>query len=317
MASPNSDVALCERTNFLRAVHKDFAFLGLNVLPNILAPKGHRGRQKLFQAFHQYYEQDGHKSGSRIVQARYEVNRKYNISTEDIEHFDLSLCYGLLVNTVPAVSWVLYYVYSQPSLLESLRTTISPYIHLLGADLMRHVSIAEVIDGCPLLSSLVQETLRVQSTNASGRVVLQDTMLEDQYLLKKDSILLIPSAELHNNPSIWGPSFKDFDAQRFMPNRTSGLKQPASAYRAYGSGASVCPGRFFAANEIMSILVTMVCKYDMKPVRGRWILPKMHPHITTSILTPVEDIQVTISEREGYDPRHWRFSWRRSDFSPK
>ena len=45
------------------------------------------------------------------------------------------------------------------------------------------------------------------------RVVLKDTRLENQYLLKKDSILLIPSAELHNNPSVWGPTLKDFDPQ--------------------------------------------------------------------------------------------------------
>ena len=120
------------------------------------------------------------------------------------------------------------------------------------------------------------------------RVVLKDTRLENQYLLKKDSILLIPSAELHNNPSVWGPTFKDFGPQQFQPKRNSGVKRPASAYRAYGSGDSVCPGRFFAANEIMIILVIMVCKYDTSPMRGeRWILPKMHPHITTSILTSV------------------------------
>ena len=119
------------------------------------------------------------------------------------------------------------------------------------------------------------------------RVVLKDTRLENQYLLK-DSILLIPSAELHNNPSIWGPTFKDFDPQRFQPKRNSGVKRPASAYRAYGSRHSVCPGRSFAADKIMIILVIMVCKHDISPIRGeRWILPKMHPHITTSILTPV------------------------------
>jgi len=77
-------------------------------------------------------------------------------------------------------------------------------------------------------------------------------------------------------------------------------ERPASAYRAYGSGALVCPGRFLAANEIMTILVMMVLKYDLRPVSGgSWPLPKSRPHITTSILTPVEDMQVTITERKG------------------
>ena len=310
---------LSRRTDFLRNVDKEFALLGLNVLPNIIAPKGHQGRKTLFQSFHQYYARDGHKEASRIVQARYEVNRKHGVSIGDIERFDLSLCYGLLVNTVPAVSWALYYVYSQPSLLEETRAKGPSHIHPSknsAEGLVYRVNIAEIVAGCPQLASLVLETLRVQSTNASGRVVLKDTMIEDQYLLKECSILLIPSAELHNNISVWGPSFKDFDPQRFVQKRDEG-KRPASAYRAYGSGASVCPGRFLAANEIMIILVMMVLKYDLRPVSGgSWPLPKSRPHITTSILTPVEDIQVTITERKGYEHARWKFVWCESNGSP-
>lgn len=293
--------------------------MGLNILPNIFASKGHQGRRTLFQSFHRYYAHDGHKEASRLVQARYEVNRKHNVSIEDIERFDLSLCYGLLVNTVPAVSWALYYIYSQPALLEETRARVTSYIHPFqdsAEDLVYRVDIAEVVAGCPSLASLVLETLRVQSTNASGRVVLKDTIIEDRYVLKKGSILLIPSTELHNNVSVWGASYKDFDPQRFLSKRDGG-KRPASAYRAYGSGASVCPGRFLAANEIMIILVMMVLKYNLRPVSGgSWPLPKSRPHITTSILTPIEDIQVTITKREGYEHARWKFVWSESNRSP-
>jgi len=88
--------------------------------------------------------------------------------------------------------------------------SVSSYIYFSKDStegLIHRVNLAEVITGYPLLASSIQETLRVQSTN---------TMLEDQYLLKKGSKLLIPSAELHNNISGWGPSYKDFDPQRFM-----------------------------------------------------------------------------------------------------
>ena len=304
---------LCDRSNKIsRAVDNDFAFLGLNILPEIIAPKGHRGRQTLFRGFQKYYAQDGHKSGSRLVQARYEVNRKYGVSLQDIEHFDLSICYGLLVNTVPAASWVLYYLYSQPSLLQETRATMSSYIQI-SADSddgpTYQVNIAAIIAGYPLLASLVQETLRVQSTNASGRIVLKDTLLEDQYLLKQGSILLIPSAELHNSSSIWGSSAKDFDSRRFIQKRADQVRIPASAYRAYGSGASVCPGRFLAVNEILTVLTIMVLRYDLSPVQGHWLLPKSRPHITTSILTPIEDIKVTITKRRGYERGFWNFVW--------
>ena len=59
---------------------------------------------------------------------------------------------------------------------------------------------AEIATGCPLLISLVQETLRVQSTNASTRMVLKDTYLEGKYYLKKGSVLMVPSADCTANP---------------------------------------------------------------------------------------------------------------------
>ena len=158
------------------------------MFPSIIAPRGHQGRRTLFEAFHQYYAQSGHASASRLVQARYEVHRKCNVGIEDIEHFDLSLCYALLTNTVPAASWALYHMYSQPSLWEEARTTMSSYVSITGSSTearMHHVNVGEAIAGCSLLASLVQETHRIHSTNAAGRVFLKDTILEDQYLLKK------------------------------------------------------------------------------------------------------------------------------------
>jgi len=296
------------------AIDKDFALLGLNIFPNVIAPKASRGRDTIFEAFHQYYASKGHESGSRLVQARYEVHQKYNVSIKDVEHFDLSVCYGLLVNTVPATAWSIYYIYSQTSLLEELRSTFHELIHSSRTSDGKTnfvVDFAEVISGCPLLGSIIQETLRVQSTNASGRVVLKDTWV-DQYFLKKDSILLIPSAELHSNAEVWGSSFSQFDPRRFLDRLGDNhTRVPASAYRSFGSGASVCPGRHLATKEIMSVLITMVLMYDLTPTgNASWRMPASRPHITTSILTPVSDISLKISSRRGYENSQWRFTWK-------
>ncbi|KAI1074871.1 cytochrome P450 [Whalleya microplaca] len=298
------------------AIDKDFAFLGLNVLSGLIAPKGRRGRKVLFDAMGKYYAAGGHETASRLIQARYEVNRKYGVSQSDIEHFDLSVCYGLLVNTVPSTSWAIYYLYSDPSLLQDVRSKVEELIGMPEAkdEDNNHaitVNIPEVIAGYPLLSSFVQEVLRVQSTNASGRVVLEDTLIQDEYLLKKDSILLVPSAELHSSKSAWGPTASTFDPKRFLlhTQARSKNKVPASAYRAFGSGASVCPGRHFAANEILTILIMMVLRYDVTPVAGQWKMPRTKSHITTSILTPVEDVRVHVKVREEMEKIEWRFVW--------
>jgi len=295
----------------LRAIDDDFALLGLNILPHFVALKGSRGRKALFDAMREYYLVGGHKTASRLIQARYEVNRKYGVSQTDIEHFDLSVCYGLLVNTVPCTAWALYHVYSDPLLLAEVRQNIEPLIHQEN-DQVRIINIPEVIAGCPLLSSLVQEVLRVQSTNASGRVVLKDTLIDNTYLLKKDAILLIPSAELHNSKSAWGPTASTFDPARFRKDHEAqnAHKVPASAYRAFGSGASVCPGRHLGVNEILTVLIMMVVRYDITSIEGDFRMPRTKSHITTSILTPVEDLKVRIRDRTGGAGLRWRFLWK-------
>ena len=70
---------------------------------------------------------------------------------------------------------------------------------------------------------------------------------------------------------------------------------------------------FHAANEIMAVLVMMMLKYVMKPAyRSQWVPPKSRPRTTTSILTPVEDIQVEVSERKWFEHSRWHFVWRGS-----
>lgn len=299
-----------------RAIDKDFAYLGLNILPQLVARRAHRARQRFFDAFDSYYASGGHERASHLVKVRYEINRKYGISQSDIAHFDLSISTGLLVNASPSTAWALYHAFSAPEILSELRKGISSYIRttrddVTGRPVARHLNIAEVTKNYPFLQAFINETLRVQSTNASGRVVLDDTTIEDnngaRFLLKKGSVLLVPSAELHNNADAWGPSPADFNAERFMPKSKS---TAGSAYRAFGGGAWVCPGRHFAINEVAIVLVITLCRFDLVPVgKEGWKMPECRPHISTSVLSPVGDLAVEIRERPGADEGEWCFSW--------
>ncbi|KAK8093354.1 cytochrome P450 oxidoreductase [Apiospora hydei] len=296
--------------NALWTIDREFVLLGLNILPNILSPKGARGRRVFFEAMSKYYAAGHHKTASPLVQARHQVESKYGMPQKDMEHFNLSVSYGLLVNTVPSSAWVLYHVYSQPSLLSDVRQTIDSLVRIEGSTDVR-VNLPDVIKAYPLLESLVQEVLRLHSTNASGRVVLRDTLIGDKYLLRKDAILLILSKGMHSNTEVWGPTASTFDPTRFLKQRAGRdpHRVPASAYRAWGSGASVCPGRYFATNEILSILIIMVLRYNVSPVRGEWKMPATKSHITTSILTPVTDIDVHIRPRKETSGIQWTFTW--------
>lgn len=144
-------------------------------------------------------------------------------------------------------------------------------------------------------------------------MVLKDTYLEDKYFLKKGSVLLVPSAELHSKSTIWGHTVGDFDPWRFMKKRNGAPLVPASAWRAYGSGAAVCRGRCLAANEMMIFLVMMMLKYDVKPVQRKWTSPPSRPHISISLFNPLKDIQIWISPREEDSQNSWSCTLENSD----
>lgn len=302
-----------------RATDKDFAYLGLNILPSFLAPTASRGRGVFFDAFIKYYEEDGYKTASPVVQARHEVSTKY-LSLKDMAHFDLSLCYGLLANTVPTCFWSICNVYSRPELIRTLRDALAANIDFRdnGSESEDQqeisVNVPNVISSCPLLLSVVQETLRIHSTGAAARIVLKDTIIEDKYHLRKDALVFLPSPDLHRSASIWGPTVDEFDPYRFLSKRAPSdyvgrLPVSVSAYRAFGGGASVCPGRHLAASEVQSFLVMMLLRFDVSPVRGEWVLPKSIPHIAKTVLMPAEELRVNITERRGFEGRKWRFVW--------
>lgn len=271
-----------------------------------------------------YFENEFQEGGSPLVKARYKANTMYDISLEDLARFESSLTIALLVNTAPATFWTLFLVLSNPTLFLDLQQQLESFIRPSSSDdytqgskeshQTLHVNMAQVLKECPLLKSLMEEVLRVRSTNASGRMVMRDTMLNNQYLLRAHSTVLIPSASVHNDASVWGPTVKQFDPLRFVKTGDSQmLLQPAYAYRAFGGGAALCPGRFLASMEVLSMLTIIMLRFDVTPVdsKGRatqWREPKSRSHILTSILSPAKDVPVLIKEKEKYHGMTWRFT---------
>lgn len=307
-----------------RAFEKDLGRIALDWFPKLIAPKGYHGREAVVKGFVDYFEKQLHNEGSPLVKARYKASAMYDVSLKDIARFESSLTIALLVNTAPATFWTLFLVLSNPTLFLDLRQQLDSFIRPSSSDgdtqsdkkshQTLHINMAQILKECPLLKSLMEEVLRVRSTNASGRMVMRDTMLNNQYLLRANSTVLIPSASVHNDASIWGATAKQFDPFRFVKNGDSQtLPQPAYAYRAFGGGAALCPGRFLASMEVLSMLTIIMLRFNVTPVdsKGRatqWREPKSRSHILTSILSPAKDVRVLIKEREEYRGMTWRFT---------
>ena len=245
-----------------------------------------------------------------MIQARQSANTNHGLSSWNQGRLEVGTLLGLLANTVPSAFYLLVHVYSDQALLHDIRdeleytcvSTISPAKRTLHIMTMR--------EKCLLLHSTFQEALRVHALGAGARFVREDTLLDDQYLLKKGMVIQMPMAVMHSDPLIWGPDVASFQPRRFLKHSeaTQGSKQKATAYRPFGGGASLCPGRHFVTLEALALTAYMVLRFDMSPSDGQWSIPtQKQESLATNVFPPEKDIVVNISQRKGFENVGWAF----------
>lgn len=278
-------------------------------MPNVLASKGQAGREKVVSAFEQYFASGGHENGSGLAKARLQV-LKQNIRPTDIARFECVNGIAILSNSVPTTFWTLYHIFSDPAILEIVREQLSI---ILSTQENKDGTISRTIDlgrikEVPILSSILQESLRYRSSGVGSRMLLEDVVLENRYLLKKGSFLIIPSRELHFDPQAWGSQVDDFNPYRFLKSHSSS-KTPSVAFRGFGGGVNSCPGKAFATSEITALIAIFVLRYDMKPAAGsQWIDPGQDfTNMSLAIAPPKKKVIVDIVPRKGLEGGPWAF----------
>jgi cytochrome P450 len=315
--------------------------LMINILPSLTARKGYLGRATAAQAFQEYFSKNGHETASVLVKNRFQICANHELPLEDIARFEVGGVIAITVSTIPAAFWMLYYVFSNPEILELLREEVGTILETTSLDatkgtVTRTLNITELRIACPLLTSTFQETLRHASLGASVRLATEDTIIDGQYLLKKDCIVQMPSHVVHFDPSIWGSSVADFDASRFVPSTTNKpqtkptnvqgnrKKKPhPRAFRAFGGGKNLCPGRHFATTEILALVVMMIMRYDLHVATtttghwhgyGCWTMPKSEKSsIAAAVREPDEDVEVEVRLRKGFEEGRWAFRLEESE----
>ena len=89
------------------ALFRDFDhglnFLIADVLPNIFAPKGHRARMELGNAFQQYFENFAPAQSAAIIRGRYDEATRYGITPLEQGRLEVGTLIGILANTIPSI----------------------------------------------------------------------------------------------------------------------------------------------------------------------------------------------------------------------
>lgn len=73
----------------------------MGLYPSIFARGSLHAREYMVKAFTQYFEEEGHNSGSGLVKARFGHSTEHKIPLKDIARFEVGNTIGLLSNTAP------------------------------------------------------------------------------------------------------------------------------------------------------------------------------------------------------------------------
>ena len=272
-------------------------------------------RDKIAEAFEVYFRHGHHLEGSALIQSHYDHAKKYNLALHDLAQLEVAAALGVLSNIVPTTFWLLYHLYSSPSALSTCRLEVKNVIANFKDQDGIHVNtidVSKVRSACPTLLSCFKETLRLHTVGASARMVMEDTTLSSTYSLKKGGIVLLPQQVLHSDKLIWGQDVAAFSPMRFL-GRTS--KKDPVAFRGFGGGTTLCPGRHFATTEILAYTAMFIMRFEMEPESGLWSEPTTKKAGIWTVTTgPDTDINVKIQFRG--DPKErvkWQLSLSKSD----
>lgn len=202
-----------------------------------------------------------------VLDTRTAFYDEHGVAPDLRRRFDAGLLWASQANTVAAAFWTMFHLLRDPRAMAAIRDEVRGV-----AGEVRDPSACEPFsrDGLRrlvLLDSAISEAMRLAICPMNGRLVTEDFELplatgERLPLTLGEEILLYPR-NTHFDPEIFeDPHTFRFD--RFVDARGRAAqfekrgKRLTMPFLPFGGGMSMCPGRFFARNEIKVLVASMM-----------------------------------------------------------
>ncbi|KAJ6588899.1 cytochrome P450 [Mycena capillaripes] len=277
----------------------------MNILPSLTARSAYTGRERLVAALADYLEAGTHKTASKIVQERVALALQHGWTLRATARSELSFLFAGIVNTTTSTFWIVLQLFADTELLRTVRDEIAAVFTNDDASDGVTLVIEDLKNKCPVLLAVYRECLRLNSDNNSVRVVKESTLLADRWFLAEGAVVQIAGGVIHADAAIWGPDVDAFHPGRFLGQQAGDKERQVhpAAFRAFGGGKTLCPGRHFAMNEILSFVALVVLQLDITGVTGGGIevAKKNDAVLPVHILEPTRPVFVKIRPREGWD----------------
>lgn len=247
--------------------------------------------------------------GSRLGRARQQLWKDIGLSARGRASAELSLTIGLASNVIPITGWMLMHILdpSKPTLLPRCLEEIEQAV---GTDGKLDT---QILAGMPFLQACFHETLRLYTDALPTRELFEDVKLpldkdgERWVLLKKGSRCIAPTLINQLDTDYFtNPPANVFSAERWLVPASS--EKAAGTYTfttaadagrlwPWGGGKTVCPGRVFAKQEVLSATAMVLFAFDLEPV-GEYGVPRLADAWPGSGgLLPGGDVRVQLKPR--------------------
>lgn len=157
------------------------------------------------------------------------------------------------------------------------------------------------LNDMPVLDSIIKESLRLSSASLNIRTAKEDFTLhlqDSSYNIRKDDIIALYPQLMHFDPEIY-PDPLTFKYDRYLDENgktkttfySNGVKLKYY-YMPFGSGATICPGRIFAVQEIKQFLILMLSYFELELVDSQVKCPPLdQSRAGLGVLPPLNDIE--------------------------
>ncbi|KAF2021402.1 cytochrome P450 [Aaosphaeria arxii CBS 175.79] len=295
----------------------------MEIFPQWTSRKAYIAMEEMTKGFSDYIEAGRMSEGYELVRRRHQAHVDEGICLRDRARLEVGMCLAFNVNAAITMFWVLDNIFSRPELHAEVQEEIRKNA-LVGESTLSCPALRE---SCPLLNSVYKETMRLTSPLNSARYVKSDTVIADTYVVRADTIVQVSGVLLHADEGIWGPDAAEFNPRRFIhtPNGTktspdgstnhSRANQiPSVAFRGFGGGGSLCPGRHFAQMEILALVSSFILGFDIEAPKGqtggiKWNPPSNKKEFTLTSHKPLKPVNVRFQRKKGFEDAVWKFEF--------
>ncbi|XP_043831888.1 7-alpha-hydroxycholest-4-en-3-one 12-alpha-hydroxylase-like [Dromiciops gliroides] len=229
------------------------------------------------------------------------------VSEIEQSHFNLILLWVSSGNTGVVAFWALLFLMKNPKALKAVREEAERVLRRMGHEVRPGgvpINIEySMLQQTPVLDSVMEETLRLVVTPFLTRGIVEDMILKmddgREYALRQgDEVSIFPYLFLHMDPEIY-PDPSTFKYDRFLnPDGSRKVafykqgKRVKPHMLPWGAGTTVCPGRFFALNEMKMFVFLMVTQYDIELIDQEVMIPSINvKRWGIGATQPIHDVQ--------------------------